>query len=86
MIRALTIILVLLAPPALAHSWYPPECCNDGDCRPVPCGEVSADQYGNPTWKGKLFRHAHASQDGHCHVCLSEGAGYYCIFTPQGNS
>ena len=29
--------VMLLNGAAVAHSWYPKECCHDKDCHPVPC-------------------------------------------------
>ena len=40
-LRALLIIAALVvAIPALAHSWYPLACCGNMDCFPVACDQL----------------------------------------------
>lgn len=75
------ILLVII----LAHSWYPVECCSDGDCREVPCSEMNLE---TGEWQGKLPRSKRASQDGKCHVCVGSGGlgPFYCVFVPEANS
>src|SRR5262245_4318351 len=34
-IRLMLVCLMALTSPALAHDWYPMECCNAQDCSPV---------------------------------------------------
>jgi len=34
------------APPARAHDWYDPACCNGQDCQPVAFGRVTATPEG----------------------------------------
>ena len=67
--RASATILLLLA-----HSWYPSECCGDGDCHPVPCAQLRTVQ-----------REPKPSQDGQCHICIHRG-NILCIFVPQVSS
>lgn len=82
--KYLAVILMLMSSPAAAHSWYPKECCNGsdqgGDCRPVPCSEISGWTKG-VTWHGVKFSYEkiHTSPDGQCHVCEMYGIGY-CVF------
>lgn len=33
--RRLLLAALLFTSPAMAHSWYPPSCCGDYDCKPV---------------------------------------------------
>ena len=83
-------ILVFRAP-ALAHDWYPKECCHDVDCAPVdrviqysPVGGglpqlVVTSKYGTVIVPPDFPRRA--SPDGRMHICI---AGVYvrCLFMP----
>lgn len=82
-LMGLTIVAALIAAEAQAHKapsgWeYPKNCCNDGDCKPVPCDELVEMPSGSIIWKkegwtfqkGRVF----ASGDDECHVCIS------CVF------
>jgi len=97
-LKVLVLSTVLLASSlgsGLAHSWYPPACCSDTDCKPVPCEELVENDNGGVTYKGTNFPKSmiHPSQDMQCHVC----AGTYhqldggtqpiprCIFILQGS-
>lgn len=65
--------LALLATAALAHSWYPQQCCGDRDCKPVPCDQLVEDRDGwlyIPTGNHFTPPQVQPSQDRHCHVCL----------------
>lgn len=69
--------LILVSGAAYSHSWYPHNCCHDGDCRPVPCDELVETRNGI-MWRGVvLFSDAQvkASQDQFCHVCAKEQKG-----------
>jgi hypothetical protein len=77
----------------LAHSWYPPECCHDKECRPVPCAElIYRDK--DVVWRKNVYfsgRMIRESKDGNCHVCLEEGlnASVFlprCVFVPHATS
>jgi hypothetical protein len=82
--------------PAMAHSWYPIECCNVRDCAPVETIEW-VDAYG----ARHLYvtsRHGtviippnfplRASPDGRMHVCMrrsfDDGMEVMCLFNPPG--
>jgi hypothetical protein len=72
---AVIITAILVAIPALAHSWYPLFCCGDMDCFHVACDQLVETVSGwlfVPT--GNLFdvEQVQPSQDGHCHVCLGQ--------------
>ena len=58
-LRALLIIAALVvAIPALAHSWYPLACCGNMDCFPVACDqlvETGSGWFYVPT--GNVFKH-----------------------------
>jgi hypothetical protein len=67
---------MIVAIPALAHSWYPLACCGNMDCFPVACDQLVETVSGwlyVPT--GNLFdpEQVQPSQDHHCHVCVGHG-------------
>lgn len=37
-------LVLALAGPAMAHSWYSAGCCSDRDCMPIPAEAVSFDR------------------------------------------
>lgn len=78
--RASTIAFAVLclAVPALAHSWYPYECCSERDCFPVPVKDVKVIKGGWMLHDGTVIEHAEArpSPDGRFHVCRhNDGKG-----------
>ncbi len=93
---ALGVIIVMLAMivHAFAHSSYPVWCCNgnndNGDCRPVPCEQISENSDGSYTWNGIKFAPAMVvpSFNKECHVCeatVTDANGHsehfpHCIF------
>jgi hypothetical protein len=63
---------------ALAHDapsgWhYPIGCCNEGDCKPVPCDSITETKDGYE-WHGILFNSTlvRPSGDQSCHVCVGQ--------------
>jgi hypothetical protein len=81
--------LLILLNILLAHSWYPQHCCQDRDCRPVPCASIRRVPAG---WQidGHLFRNPPTpSPDAECHACFdasnSVSAGV-CLFVPMVGS
>jgi len=42
----LLLLLCLLAGPAVAHSWYPKDCCSGTDCAPMASSRVSVTPAG----------------------------------------
>jgi len=68
--------ILLLAALILIHEWYPRECCNGSDCKPVPCEEITAGDCNEVGpcrhWHGMEFRNVLESQDGQCHVCARD--------------
>ena len=82
------LILCLLASPALAHSWYPPECCSGRDCMSVRAEDMQEVDGG--CWKylptGAKFCGAQVrpSQDKNWHVCISAAGFPYCAFIQTG--
>ena len=73
----------LLISCASSHEWYPTECCGGGptgDCRPIPCGEVSYDAKSDIwEWQGHKFFKTRTSEDGLCHVCVHNDLAV-CLF------
>jgi hypothetical protein len=73
----LAAILLLTGSASYSHSWYPHDCCHDGDCRPVPCDELVETRNGL-MWRGvALFNdiQVQPSRDQFCHVCAKEQKG-----------
>ncbi|MGL5447874.1 MAG: hypothetical protein ACRDBL_11250 [Rhabdaerophilum sp.] len=66
-------LLLVVAGQALAHSWYPLECCSERDCYAVPASRVQVVPGG---WiiDGFPVRHneARPSPDGRFHICRRE--------------
>ena len=84
MIRIL--VLLLFITPALAHDWFPPECCNGQDCKPVSCDELIDQDDGSVKWNNYTFPslRVHPSQDRHCYVCIYSVNGMpLCAFIQQ---
>jgi hypothetical protein len=89
----ITVILLLHVHAASykIHDWYPKECCEGQDCRPVSCTEITEEPdfyvWHNLRFQkhGKLPKVVRPSPDDHCHVCAIP-PNPYCIFLPQWNS
>ena len=101
-IRAPVMILIFLAatviwqPPAIAHSWYPKECCDDRDCTPVAKVAPLMSKDGNHSFLiissllGKAVVPAdfpvRVSKDGRIHICMSYDPfgdrSVVCLFMP----
>ena len=79
-LAALTLAGSLSCSSADAHSWYPKECCSDGDCAPVESISLFASAVNPSTQLLVKSRHGTAilegnfpvreSQDGRMHVCM----------------
>ena len=86
MLLALVAVMALRAAGAVttahAHSWYPPLCCNDKDCRlvdkidPLPDGGELFHAGSITVIVPRSFKRM-PSQDSHVHVC------YYRVFTGE---
>ena len=90
---ATTAGVVLAAPAALAHSWYPHECCGEGDCAPAESVVQQDDGSWRVTAHGMVAViprdfHWRRSPDAAVHVCirkLRSGAEYVvCAFRAPG--
>jgi len=91
----LIVVALLSIADASAHSWYPSECCGgdeiEGDCRAVPCSEISEQGDGSILWHGVTFsrEQLRPSQDQSCHVCVNGNSGWpvpHCVFTPRAGA
>lgn len=76
---------------ATSHSWYPPVCCSDHDCRPVACDDLVEtndggyrylSDEGNVSYRRDQVK---LSQDRKCHVCFSSARTPYCVFIQAGS-
>jgi hypothetical protein len=83
-LAAIAIILCLIsaAGAAIAHSWYPYECCSDRDCQPV----FDARRV-DGGWEsgGRFYPDAitRPSLDGNFHSCATKSRSL-CFFVPLG--
>ena len=84
--------LLVIATPALGHSWYPASCCSGDDCAPVDSMTLASPEYWSITSKHgtvlvSIDMPTRASQDGAAHVCISKNpvSGTLkplCLFLP----
>jgi hypothetical protein len=95
--RVSAFLLASLPGLALAHSWYPYECCSDRDCFPVPVAEVRVTPAGYSLQDGTLVEYSEArpSPDDKFHICRrQDGKGALirihkkpaCFWAPIGAS
>jgi hypothetical protein len=93
--------LVLPGSPAMAHTapsgWhYPPACCSNTDCHPIPCEELLDAKDGGVEYQTpegfKVFvakSQVNPSPDAQCHICYSPTPGSdrngYCAWQHYGN-
>lgn len=75
---------VLAALLMLAHSWYPPECCSDSDCYPLPEGSVHKTEGGYLLDSGEFIPESKAREgrDGRYHICRYPFPTVICFFKP----
>lgn len=76
---------------ALAHSWYPIECCSEQDCRELDetKGEtVTETVSGWQLWDGRtvIRQRARPSPDKKFHLCETRSKNILCFFAPPGES
>jgi hypothetical protein len=93
-IATLSAGLLVSMPGALAHDWYPLECCSDRDCAPADTVERREDGSYLVTSRGMStvipadYAKWRKSPDGRIHVCirkLRSGAEYLvCAFRGPG--
>lgn len=83
----LAIMAILAGSPALAHSFYPYECCSDVDCFPVPVARDLVQRRPGGWWLIKEqilipFDQARTSPDGRFHICRDQ-LGKGRLITPK---
>jgi hypothetical protein len=95
-IVGLVVIIIFSISLALAHDWYPPECCNGedrgGDCRKVGTEDLQESDKGCwvylPTGNKFCGAQVRPSQDRYFHVCIGnkphDRGKSYCAFILQG--
>jgi len=82
-----------LIPAAVAHDWYPRECCSDQDCAPVerseslPDGSLRLTSRVGTTVVPAAFPRQQ-SPDGQVHICMVRYSHFdemrpVCLFVPQ---
>ena len=88
MIRAV-LALLLLAGPAMAHSWYDADCCSGTDCAPLEPDEVKAlaDGY---HFRGFVLPYRdpriRVSKDPDYHWCENPKGYVRCFYAPPGGT
>lgn len=81
--------MLLVAGAALAHSWYPIECCSQRDCHAVQPGDLVEVENGD--WRylplDIVFpaKQVRPSLDRHQHVCYGPDLRPLCVFVHQGS-
>ena len=80
------------SPDGTSVSWYPMDCCHDGDCHPVSRIRVRSDGLLMTTEDGAtLFvnpsKARRPSRDGRWHVCYgaAENPAVLCVFEPPNS-
>lgn len=87
----LALALSFLALPAMGHSFYDAQCCNDNDCHPIPDEAVTVTdkgyhvkywgKAGYPVERFVLLSQAKMSPDGRYHGC-DIGMSLICLYVP----
>jgi hypothetical protein len=71
--------LIALSIYTLVHSWYPPACCSENDCKPVPCAEIGYKDF-QYSYMGKASPWTGESIDKNCHACITPEGTLRCLF------
>ncbi|MCL4712154.1 MAG: hypothetical protein KJZ73_13005 [Pseudorhodoplanes sp.] len=87
-------VLALVAPVfALAHEWYPPDCCSGQDCAPIDDGRVTRTQAGDYLIDGRWMfprdddAQTRRSLSGRYHACFPRpDERPRCLFVPPEGS
>ena len=83
-------LLLLATTPALAHSWYPSDCCSDKDCEIIHEDHVQLGATGYILPSGEIVSYGEerTSPDGQYHWChnprLITAGGKRCFWAPKG--
>lgn len=87
--KVLLLALTFVSTAALAHSWYPWECCGGSDCEPIDDKRVQVVPGGYRV-DGRFFiaePDARQSQDGNYHICFYPNPDTVrCFFKPLSSS
>jgi hypothetical protein len=91
------LVISVISTPAIAHEWYPAECCQSMDCYPISASEV--ESLPNGDWRvketGETFsaphsnsplKHIRYSPDGGFHRCsfnADRKSSSICLFVPM---
>jgi hypothetical protein len=85
--------IIVISSLLFIHSWYPPSCCSEGDCKAVPCDQITELDNGNLRYENLEYTKdkIHLSQDRYCHVCVGKSTNIEqklqynprCIFIQQ---
>jgi hypothetical protein len=81
-------VLLFLTTAALAHSWYPVECCGEYDCSPIDDARVRVVE-GGYLVDGKHFietSRVRQSKDSDYHACFWPADRLWCFFIPPMGS
>lgn len=81
------VLALLLMTPATAHDWYPTECCNNRDCKPVDCDTLIERPDGSVIdADGRIYsnKDVKVSKDLECHTCVAYGKPL-CVFLSRGS-
>ena len=88
MIKAIVIASLV----AMVHSFYPPECCGDKDCSPIPAEHVQITPAGYVIDGWTIpFSQAKTSPDEQYHACVVQSFVLHrinikCFWAPKGST
>lgn len=76
---------LILAGQALAHSFYPVECCSGYDCAPIAMSRVEVNSAGFliDGIHSIPFKEVRRSPDGAYHACFPQPDKLRCFFAPS---
>lgn len=88
----LVILFSLISFPAIAHSWYPYDCCSDRDCWPMGLDTDAKEPDpkivpgGYMTYDGTFVAELNTrpSRDGRYHICRQYGNVKGTLISPSG--
>jgi len=83
----LALMILVYAIAAQAHSWYPRECCGEGDCKIVDTPKMERKPEGYLI-NGQIvpFDRVRPSPDGEWHICSGQISSFiFCVFEPKGS-
>lgn len=87
-IGLLLCIAIAYSEEAHNHALYDKECCNERDCRSLPCAEFKPNGIGwrhEPTGIVFLRSQLKPSRDGRCHGCWNASKNPLCVYFPLGS-